>query len=535
MPATKPPTAKSPRKRPAAEPDKVRRLSAVIRVSRRNAREGDSFMSPQQQREVIDAYAKRIGAVIEDEWRHDETDSVSGKTTDRAGLQAALAQALDGTTDGVIVAKVDRFARNLSEGLTAVRELHEAGKVFIAVNDGIDGRNPRNIGAKVLLTVMLLFAEWQLETLTDGWVATRKRHIEAGVATNVPYGYRRTSMKEGRRLVPDPEQAKWVEWIFERRAADDAGAGLAKIAAALNAKGVTPPQPPPGKDGTPKRASKLWVHTHVDRVLRNRVYLGELRSGDEIVNLAAHTPLVKLELWEKANAQRSTPGTRGDRTVFLLAGIARCASCGGRMAGMTDRTRPTVYRWYRCRRSYHWGICPKPASVAAEELDSAVRRTLEGYVEKRRASGRPVTEGLEAAEAGLAEAQADLERYMADEVVGRLLRTNPAAWQAGAQAREIAVEAARRERVTARAAARSHDLPEDLPEQWGAWSDDKKRATAGNVVAVVAVWPGKGRGHRAGPVSDRAWVFPHGDADLPANLPGLGGGSAITPIPWPAA
>src|SRR4051795_7488000 len=90
-------------RRSPTTPAKPRRLSAVLRVSRRNGRGGDGHRSPDQQRDGIDAWAKSHGVEIRPEWVHDETDSVSGRTTQRAGLQAAMAQAMSGETDGVIV------------------------------------------------------------------------------------------------------------------------------------------------------------------------------------------------------------------------------------------------------------------------------------------------------------------------------------------------------------------------------------------------------------------------------------------------
>src|SRR3954453_13612444 len=87
---------------------------AVIRVSRKNGRGedgGSEWLSPTQQLDEINGYARKNGVRIASYF--DETDSVSGKgenMASRVGLQAALDRALNGETDGIIVAKVDRFA-----------------------------------------------------------------------------------------------------------------------------------------------------------------------------------------------------------------------------------------------------------------------------------------------------------------------------------------------------------------------------------------------------------------------------------------
>src|SRR5262245_4143194 len=92
----------------------TRNLDAIVRVSRLNGREGDSFHSVDMQKAAITAWAKAHDARIR-KW-FDESDSVSGGTTNREGLQTAMTRAVESrVTDGIIVSNVDRFARNMVE------------------------------------------------------------------------------------------------------------------------------------------------------------------------------------------------------------------------------------------------------------------------------------------------------------------------------------------------------------------------------------------------------------------------------------
>src|SRR5262245_37261681 len=156
------------------------RLDAVIRVSRRNGRSGDSFMSPAEQHDAITHFASAQGVKIVS-W-HDETNSVSGGSVERAGLQAALDRVLSGETDGIIVAKLDRFARSVTGGLRVIYELEDAGKYLISVREGvICGAEPADATSKLIRTFFLALAEWQRDTLSEGWESARERHIAAGV------------------------------------------------------------------------------------------------------------------------------------------------------------------------------------------------------------------------------------------------------------------------------------------------------------------------------------------------------------------
>ncbi len=63
------------------------RLDGYIRVSRVGGREGEGYISPDVQRESIEAYASELGGSIA-AW-HDDQD-FSGGNTERPGFQAML-------------------------------------------------------------------------------------------------------------------------------------------------------------------------------------------------------------------------------------------------------------------------------------------------------------------------------------------------------------------------------------------------------------------------------------------------------------
>jgi site-specific DNA recombinase len=559
MKRTPPAPAARSRKRPATSSTKTteptKRYSAVIRVSRRNAREGDAFMSPEQQKKAIRDWAgsrgyELVGPAGSAEPFHDETDSISGKTTDREGLRAAMAQALTGETDGVIVAKVDRFSRSLIEGMLAVHKLTEEGKGFVAVTDGIDsGQGGKS--QRLLLVLLLMFAEWHLESLTEGWVSARERHIGRGVANSWPYGYDRVEDKDAdnhRRLVPNYESTV-VKRIFQRRAA---GLSWSAIADELNADGIAPPAPrPPLKaDGEPKPRAKRWTYNRTQAIVQNRVYLGELRSGRDIVNPVAHRPLVTADLWEKANSVHKTAQYRPEagragqahpkraRQSYLLAGIARCASCGGRMVGLTHKVKPTQshdgydVRYYRCRRSFSWGTCTRPTQVKTAELDELV---LEAFEERwvRPAKGtvtQVASVEVAEAEADLRAAQADLRMFINSDSMAEVARGLGEQWfEEGVASRHAAVQAADEAYQQARANVVGAAFPKDFAKKWPAMDTETKRGCIAQVVEVVAVKPPSTKNGRV-PAAERSKMWWRGMAGVPTNLPGRGGSAQMKAI-----
>jgi DNA invertase Pin-like site-specific DNA recombinase len=533
-------TCMSPRK--AAEPAQpntsilpkestVLRLSAVVRVSRRHGRGGEGFLSPTQQRESIIREASHIGAVIV-AW-HDETDSVSGRTTNRPGLQAALKEAETGKSDGVIVAKVDRFARNVVEGLLAVRKLTNEGQVFIAADDNIDTRSDTKIG-NMVLGFLLMMAEWQYDTICENWDDVKTRQVTNGVAGRSLYGY----TKVNRRLVIEESQARWVRQIFEWRAA---GVSFTKIADRLNELDVAPPRQPDRKDTTPDQGeSKIWVRNHTDQIVKNRRYTGEAkhrnRDGTEVLNPDAHPAIVTMADWKRANSIMSTAPTKAAAIEPLHSGMLRCCTCGGRMTGFVTTSKritkatgePFSYRYYRCQGNFTWGKCAKRVMVPAAELEDLVmadltRRVLNGP--KKALSHGQSTKALEDAHRAAQDVATRIENFTDNPVNQRL---KPAQYDKALN--RLLDEQEDAEALVAKLEHQldGNHLPVTLMDRWDGLDMDARRAILGRAYAVIAVKDGKGV-----PAADRTKMWPHGAKGCPTDLPRRGGkDNKLRPITW---
>ena len=74
--------------------------------------------------------------------------------------------------DAVAVPRLDRLARNLSEGLRAVEDLHSQGISIRSINEGLDTGDDSPT-ARLMLHMLLSLAEWERETI--------RGRIKAGV------------------------------------------------------------------------------------------------------------------------------------------------------------------------------------------------------------------------------------------------------------------------------------------------------------------------------------------------------------------
>ena len=222
--------------------------------------------------------------------RYDDK-AISGSTSERPGYQQMLKDAQAKCFDIVLVDDFSRLSRDQVETEQVRRRLVHWGIRLIGISDGIDTAAK---GHKMLSGFKGLMNDFFLDDLRD---KTRR-----GMVGQVLKGYHGGGRSFGYRLVPeydstkkdpyghparigtrleiDPEQARWVKWIFERYAD---GWSPVKIVEELNRLGV----PPPGIHYKRKSAqtptwcaSALYGNVKYGLgLLNNRRYIGEVAWG----------------------------------------------------------------------------------------------------------------------------------------------------------------------------------------------------------------------------------------------------------------
>lgn len=97
-------------------------------------------------------------------------DRLSGKTMNRSALTRLLKAVDSGKVDTVVVYKLDRFARNLVEGIQTLATLAQKVRV-VSVTEGIDFGNSTGM---LIASILLSVAQWQRETIVE--------RVKAGLA-----------------------------------------------------------------------------------------------------------------------------------------------------------------------------------------------------------------------------------------------------------------------------------------------------------------------------------------------------------------
>ena len=402
------------------------------RVSRVAGRE--HLISPELQQARIQAFADIRGWTVE--MLPPELD-VSGGKVSRPVLDSAIARIEAGEAEGVIVSQIDRLSRmQMASALGVIERIESAGGQVVAVAENVDPTTPEGrMSRNVFLSLAAMQRERNAEALADA----KARAVRLGIwpTNTVPYGYVKGP---DRRLVPGDTEP--VVQMFRDRAA---GKSWRECAA------------PTG----------LGLST-VAKIVRNRVYLGELTVGDWH-NPTAHPPIVDRALWEAAQIEHPSPVFTGGGE-WLLKSIVRCGNCQRSMVATEGR--------YRCLGR---GGCDMRPRVSWKGLDAFVVDVLMEYAGNAagRAVEKPKTVGLlDAVEAAEAE-------------LGAFQRATSAAGDVelftdGLRQR---VEAVRAARADLAATYRSADLPPvDVAGVWPDLTVAERRQLLRGFLGVVWVW-----------------------------------------------
>ena len=476
-------------------------MDAYIRVSRVGDREGEAYRAPGIQRDEIERWAKNngveVGKVVQE-------DDVSGaRPVVQRGLEALIKRAEQGASRGVLVHRVDRFARDHTETIITAKRLKDADARLVGVTDGVDSDQPHG---KWLLNFMSLQAEDYLDRVRQNWHDVTTRAVSDGVhiACRAPVGYLRADQAtpayddRGRlvrngRLVVDSDTGPAVRGAFELRAA---GASYQEVV-----------------DHLRSALGRGMAKSSVTGIFRNRAYLGEARGPGGLVKKDAHEALVTADLFAAVQPRRE--GYRRTGSVAnqaRLGGLAVCASCGHKLRVMGSTNQKTGEREasYVCAAKYATQDCDAPVAARVKLVDEHVAQLLSGAWEDVRSLALSAEQQFLEAREAVRSAEEALDAWVDDPTISTELGRDR--FQRGLLARQGALDAARR----ALWALDDPSIPEDQsvvwidgkPQLYERWGDDAEadRRLLRRHIASVTVAKADPRRRRWQPIGERVAV-----------------------------
>ncbi len=299
-----------------------RRAAVYVRVSSEEQVEGYSLDA---QVRATHLYCEAQGWSVVETYRDEGKSARTDNLAKRPAFSTMLSHAELGRFDVIVVHKLDRFARNLRVTLETLDRLERVGASFVSVNENMDFSTPMG---RVVLSTMGSLSQFYSDNLSFETKKGKAERKAQGLYNGLlPFGVKKNS--DG-IPVPDPETYPGLLLAF-RLAAE--GKSDREVADALNAKGYRT---------TGNRGRNPFTKDTVNRLLKNRFYLGELPSGRGEWVQGLHQPVLDVELFHRTQVVRKgnrSPALHAARTRrrHSLSGLGVCGHCGGRLHVATYR------------------------------------------------------------------------------------------------------------------------------------------------------------------------------------------------------
>jgi site-specific DNA recombinase len=290
-----------------------------------------------------------------------EDAAYSGGNMDRPGLKRLLADIEFGRVDVIVVYKIDRLSRSLSDFAKMVDIFDRHGVSFSAVTQQI---NSATSMGRLMLNVLLSFAQFEREVtgerIRDKFAASKAKGMWMGGV--VPMGYR----VQDRRLLVVPQEAEVIRRVFRDYARTRCTTDMVRN---FMAEGITT------KRGMPFGKQAIY------KILHNRLYLGEMiHKGKSYPG--EHAAIVDRGLWDAAHEvlsidtqERKSRTLTRNSPVALLRGLLYAPN-GMRMIPNSVRKKAQGgkrYRYYLDGKNGRYGKGADTfGTLAADQIEGLV-------------------------------------------------------------------------------------------------------------------------------------------------------------------
>jgi len=329
--------------KPEKAPRRLGKKSRCAIYTRKSTDEGleQAFNSLHAQREACAAYVlsqKHEGWTVLPSLYDD--GGYSGGTMERPALQRLIAEIEAGKVDIIVVYKVDRLTRSLSDFAKLVEIFDRRGVSFVSITQQF---NTTTSMGRLTLNMLLSFAQFEREIIgervRDKIAASKKKGMWVGGMP--PLGY---DVKD-RKLVVNKDEAKVVVNIYRRYLVLKSVRDLKEELAASGIMSKRRIRP----DGTVYGGRRPIARGALYLMLQNRIYRGEItHKGNSYPG--EHPAIVEHELWEQVQAALAlnrierTTGANA-KQANLLGGFVFDQN-GQRLSPTYAIKKGTRYRYY---------------------------------------------------------------------------------------------------------------------------------------------------------------------------------------------
>jgi len=286
--------------------------------------------------------------------RYDD-GGISGGTLERKGLQSLLADVERGLVDMIVVYKIDRLTRSLSDFAKLIDRLDAKQCSFVSVTQSF---NTSSSMGRLTLNVLLSFAQFEREVtaerIRDKIAASKKKGMWMG--GTVPWGYQVHSDPKVQSLEIHGQNAKDIQKVYDLY--EELGC-LTKLKQAVDRL-------------WPKRS---YSRGRLHNILINPIYIGKVRHKTEVyaglheaIITEAQFERVQEQLKARSIIKRGKHPSRGP-SAFLVGKVFD--ETQDRLTpSFTGTLRRKRARYYVSNRLMSRGADPTGWRIPAERLET---------------------------------------------------------------------------------------------------------------------------------------------------------------------
>ena len=313
------------------------KYACYIRVSTDKEEQASSLIN---QKMLFDNYIDKNNGELYKVYQ----DIESGTSSNRIGLNQLIKDAKDKKFSIILVKEWSRLSRNASDSFIFKNLFEELSIKVITVNTGNNALEEDTL----LFAIQSALAQKESEKISErtkqAFLAKSYRGEFKG--SRPPYGYDKVDTT---LVVRNDNTPDTVRLIFKMYLD---GFGSDRIAKHLNKNKI----PTPSEIISYKKSSNLWHGSTIDKILRNRVYIGDLvqhktttlsvisnkrislSPDDYIVKEGIYEGIVSKELFFKVQEMiKVRHKERRKSQIHLFSNLLYCPDCGRRLHFKANR------------------------------------------------------------------------------------------------------------------------------------------------------------------------------------------------------
>ena len=277
----------------------------------------------------------------------------------RPKFQEMLKDMKDGKINYIVAYKLDRVTRSVRDLEELISQLEKYNTYLVCDRDDV---NTSTANGRFFVRMLTVLSQLEIEIVSERTKFGLNGAIKSGhLPGQVALGFR----KDGnRKTIIDPATAPIVKRVFDLYLQ---GKTFLQISNIFNEEKVL---------------NKNWKDTHIERIINNRLYMGdyemykrlkEWKNVEPVIYMNVVEPIIPRYIWEECQAQKIINQRTYTRDrVYTFFQKLKCPKCGKIMKCKGSGGKRKKYVYYNCE-DCHENI---RESYVEEEFEKIVGQLL---------------------------------------------------------------------------------------------------------------------------------------------------------------